>query len=158
MLPPSSPFSLATLPLKFSLEGFAGILKEVPRTLPRGRIWANLINFGSPITIPGSFQRSITFQICSFFSLNYFETRVHPCLSSTFDQEVHPPAIVWRQINFLVTFESACVCLPGPAGFVCFLFFHCCAAKLETAAPPTVLKQPLTERKTVLAGRQSASN
>ena len=79
----------------------------------------------------------------------------HP---STFDQEVHPPAIVWRQINFLVTFESACVCLPGPAGFVCFPFFHCCAAKLETAAPPTVLKQPLTERKTVLAGRQSASN
>ena len=56
----------------------------------------------------------------------------HP---STFDQEVHPPAIVWRQINFLVTFESACVCLPGPAGFVCFLFFHCCAAKLETAPP-----------------------
>ena len=51
LLPPSSPFSLATLPLKFSLEGFAGTLKEVPRTLPRGRIWANLINVGSPITI-----------------------------------------------------------------------------------------------------------
>ena len=123
LLPPSSPFSLATLPLKFSLEGFAGILKEVPRTLPRGRIWANLINFGSPITIPGSFQRSITFQICSFFSLNYFETRVHPCLSST---SVH----IWSRSsssshrlasNKLFGHVWVSLCLPSGTSRVCLL-------------------------------------
>ena len=53
LLPPSSPFSLARRgPLKFSLDRLGGLLKEVPRTLPNGRIWANLINLGSPITDP----------------------------------------------------------------------------------------------------------
>ena len=78
LLPPSSPFSLAREPLKFSLEGFGGLLNEVPRTLPRGRIWANLINLGSPITIPPSVHWSmIPFQSARFLSLSCLGSHIH---------------------------------------------------------------------------------
>ena len=51
-------------PLKFSLDWLGGLLNEVPSTLPRGRIWANLINLGSPMsTIASSSLRLMTHSV-----------------------------------------------------------------------------------------------
>ena len=51
------------------------------------------------------------------------------------------------------------LCLPSGTSRVCLLpLLSLLRCQTRDCTPPTVLKQPLTERKTVLAGRQSASN
>ena len=170
LLPPSSPgFSLE--PLKFSLEGLGGLLKEVPRTLPSGRIWANLINLGSPIASPlPHFTVSSLDNLLSFCHFSVLNPMFISELAFYWGEMFHFKIILvsiwsttWLQINLLL-FCHVFVGLCSPSGTSSEQVLFACPHFTALVLPPDkLLKSSPSEpgacaSARVLARRQSRSN